>query len=282
MEREQVNESRPEDERFSENIETFDSQSTTSQKLDLSKYKTPELVDRIVEVINLPSSLASVLIWALCLALGMALFCYLISFGGLSIGWIVGLVLFGVLTGGVSGLILGLVRLANRTLENINQVLNIVLDTALMASKDYQGVESGTTTMPTASELSIASYEQVVLPSIEQAALSAFGFLAKPFIWAYKISLNRAVKFMLGKIAYFEKKSVTDQKNEKLKTVLQKASKYNERIQKTLSPVRNFVDSIGKKFRFVIAIPMYLIFFAVLFLSFFGALFIRLLAAFLN
>ncbi len=263
----------------SEPADVISAEKVSPQKLDLSKYRTPELLSRTLDLINVPGAVLSVILFTVGFAILGALAFGLLGIGGIDRVFIIVLVVFGLISGLVSGLFWGIARLVFKTMDNMSEVLRLILETVTHASKDFQDLDTGRAEMPTASELAIASYDQVVLPTVEQAALASFGFLAVPFIWVYKISLNRGVKLMLGQMKRFESKTDTAKSQTKLKSFLQTANKYSDRIEKVVTPVWKFIDSLGKKLRFIVTVPLYAIACGLIGVSMCLAIVIRVIAA---
>jgi len=147
--------------------------------LDLSKYQSGELADRIVEVISIPKAFGGLILTTLLLVVLWFLVVYLL-FANADIAntyWYA-VCAYALTVGVVLGIVLGILRLVSRGIRGIGGVLEIVLEITDQAASDYDALQTGDTRMPTGSELIEQVSDEVVLPAAEKSLSGALGFLA--------------------------------------------------------------------------------------------------------
>lgn len=245
------------------------SNGTPATKLDLSRYRTGGLVGNLVELISVPHALRRVVVvtlyltTAVCFAIGVIFYQATLS----GIGWLV-LCAYSLIAGFGLGILLGFLRVLSRALVSIEELLKITLKITESAADDYANLQSGATRMPSAGELVEQVYEEVLLPTMEEAVSEAFGFIGRPILWLYRRSIGAAVRYVIKKMARF---SMTQEQAvatvEETKQHIETLAKYPEYIRDYTKRAAELVHRVSRKIRFYATLPLYIAFFLCLFMA---------------
>ena len=247
--------------------------------IDFKKYRTPELVRNIVELINIPSS-AFFLIRNVLYVLGFVMSVVGFFSWNLDREWFIGMIIWGVIGGLVTGGLLALARLVFRGLYNISSIVEIFLGTIIHISRDVEEVGDGKSRLPTASELAVGVHEEIMEPCLETAVSEAFWIFGGPIFWAYKISFGRIARYVVRQLKRFDNKDKIRDRQDSVKSYMKGGKTYVQYVKNALEPVHATVEKIGGGFRRIVTFPLYL--FSALALAFTLIVFIaaRIVAAF--
>ena len=170
------------------------------QTLDLSKYKSPELVDTLAGLISIPKTTFKVFLTVLVVApLILVMDLVLFLFSGISwAGWL-GVLAYALTVGVVSGILVGLFLAIRAALGNLESLVLVVLDISRRVSEDYAQVSTGKIKMPGPTELIKQIVTVILVPSLEEAVARSFGLLAKPALWMYRGILGLATRYVIKK-----------------------------------------------------------------------------------
>jgi hypothetical protein len=246
------------------------SEEIPAAKLDLSRYRTSGLVGNVVELISVPHALRRVIVvtlylsTAVCAAIGMIFAQATLS----GVGWLA-LCAYSLIAGFGLGILLGVLRVLSRALASIEELLKITLNITENAADDYAKLQSGAIHIPSAGELVEQVYEEVLLPTIEEAVAEAFGFLGRPILWLYRRSVGAAVRYVIKKMARFtmtQKQAVATV--EETKQHIGTLAKYPEYIRDYTKQAAALVHRVSRKIRFFATLPLYIAFFVCLFMAF--------------
>lgn len=235
-----------------------------SPKLDLSKYKTTELVKQLSEILGLGTALIGVfLITALSVVVFGGGFYWLLK-DHLDQEWLIGVSCWGVFMGLIVGFNLGIARIINRGLKSLASVLKLLLNMVELAANDFEDFQSGKQ-RPTVAELTAAMHSQVIEPCLMVAIKEALGIFAKPVIWFYTSSFGKAVRVITDKISGGESAEEEQLPTEPIVTVtpeqygkvLGTASKYGGIVKTALRPAHFAVSGFGTIFRYAVVLPLY-------------------------
>ena len=231
-------------------------------KLDLSKYQTSELVAQITELISIPSMFGRVILTTFLFALLVVFTCAVIFFySQLSgVGWVLGCA-YALVLGFLFGVLLGVLRAVSKALGNIEAILSLVLTIAKSAAEDYDRLQTGTARMPTGGELVEQVYEEVLLPSLEQAVAGAFWILSRPLLWIYRRTIGRSVRWM---IKWCDQQPLTDEQSQQVRqhaeAGLSAVASYSQTIQQYASTAAQYVAGVGRGIRAYAMRPLYIAF----------------------
>ena len=237
-------------------------------KIDLTKYRTDELIETTIELVGLPRALAELCkqaaIWFV--AFMGVLMLLVIFFDGQPILSVkgMGLIIYGLAAAIITGIWFGVVRLTYGLLNNLGRLLQQILDIVKWAAADVASLRTGEQKLPTAVELTRAVYEQVILPVIETAVAQNFGILGKPLLWGYRATIGRAVRSLTARMSENEELAVVSLTPDELKGVLNQASQYQQRIEQTIDPIQKSLESGTSTFKRVLLLPVLIVFLAAL------------------
>jgi hypothetical protein len=167
------------------------------QTIDFSKYRTDELFEQVSEILN-PGAIAWkifcwVAFWLLVTcAAAVALFAWQVHWS-----WLLVSIPLSMLFGLLGGLLFGVARAIRSAIDRFSQLLSLIMQIVQHVVVDCRDLKTGKQQLPSRSELVYAVYAQVMLPTIEKVVCNRFGFLAKPFFWAYRLTLGRLVRVFI-------------------------------------------------------------------------------------
>lgn len=231
-------------------------------ELDLSRYRSTELVENLTELICVPRSLVLVLLTATVVGFLVVVTCGLVFYLSqvTAMRALVGCA-YALFAGMVLGFLLGLLRIASSALKNIETILRLLLETVRDVAADYQRYSSGAAVMPPAHELVERVYEGVLLPAIEEVVEGVFGILARPVLACYRWTIGGAVKTVLKRT---DRRwlSAERQTQVKLKAMqgLESLSRNAPGIAVYLEFAAELVSGIGRRLRRYAIWPMYAMF----------------------
>ncbi len=231
-------------------------------KIDLAKYRTADLVDRLTDLISVPEALNKIAKTAPVAAVFVVVaYVFVLWYAELTfISWIF-VCIYSVMVGVVLGIVLGFFRVIATAMHSVESILRIVLEISGKAAVDYEQIQAGGVRMPTGYELIEQIYDDVVLPSIEQAVANGFGFLSWPILKAYRMTIGWAVRYFVKRLVRAQMDKEDDQQIEKMSgDALATIAHYSERIQKFASSASDFVGKIGRAIRFYAMLPLYIVF----------------------
>ncbi len=242
--------------------------SKNGSQIDLSKYRTPELIGKLTEILSLGGAFVGLL-----LTLGIVVFLIealliWMVYDHVDQTWLIGIAIWGFLSGVVSGFALGFARLVHGGLKNLASVLELMLNMVEMAAGDFENLKSGQH-RPTVAELTAAMHQQVFEPCLLIVLEKSLGWFAGPVKWFYKSSLGRAVALLLMRLDGADTTVEPDNKGMELtpetyEKTLAVASKYSGLVKAVLRPAHAAVSGFGFVFRWVVVWPLYAFFFSCL------------------
>jgi len=236
-------------------------------KIDLSKYQTSELSEKLVDLLSVPGAFRRIVKTAAFTAILTIVACFLIrEYSDLTLVPLLVVCAYSLVLGALFGLLLGVLRVIATAMTNIESVLKIILAITGKVAGDYEQIQSGKVQLPSGGELVEKVYEGVVFPVIERAISGAFGFLGVPLLWTYNRTIGFAVR-RLVKLVNRINVSRGDEQNltQNVESGMANISKYSETITAYTSKAAELVGSSARKVRFYGMAPMYALF--VLFLA---------------
>ncbi|MBK1790828.1 hypothetical protein [Persicirhabdus sediminis] len=243
--------------------DTATEKSKKAAEIDLTKYQTPELAERLTELISVPQALAKILKVAALIVVLSLVICYFVSSRyQLDLSRQLGVGIYFLIVGAISGLILGLLRVISQALEHIESILIMVLEMSAQVASDYEQLQLGEAELPAGDELIEIVYDKILMPTLERAVASAFGFLASPMIWLYHRSIGVAVRRLVKRAnrassAREQTQGIVDTLGSGVATIAQ----YTLGIKAYLLTASEIARKMGKSLRFYVMLPMYVLFF---------------------
>ncbi len=234
------------------------SKSTQLTKLDLANYRTPELLEQLTSLLNIPQAVRQVLVTSLVLAGVSWIACTLLviyaELSGLS--WLM-VSVYGLAAGCVLGVGLGLIRVVAFGLSNLESVLHLLLHVSQRVASDYEAVQAGESRLPTSTELVSQVYENIFIPLIEKSAKKSFGLLARPLMWIERRSIGWAVRYLERRVEKIQSETLdTPAVERELSTSLETAAGFSERIQNYCDVAGSIVRRASWVVRLVVLTPM--------------------------
>ena len=125
------------------------SKNSDAPRLDLRKYRTTELVDRIGQILGIKNVIGRFLTSQLIIFVLFNVVCFAM-FWTVEPSWLRSslFVVYALVAGIVLGAILGILRIVYDSLTNVDEILAIVLNIATSAAEDVDSVQSGSQRMP--------------------------------------------------------------------------------------------------------------------------------------
>lgn len=242
-------------------------------KLDLKKYRTGELTEQLTELISIPGAVFKVIVTALQVVSAAAgLIIILTFFTDLSgLLWL-GLSLYLLLIALVIGLALGLLRVAYRSLGNIEAILCLIFDIAENVAVDSEQLQSGQVRPPTGSELIAQVFDDVVAPTLQKVLRAAFGLFGWPMYLIYHGTINKGVRMVLKRVEPELSEEQDAAISQGFESGVVGSSKYSQHIKVFTERAAGVVGAIGVGIRSYIMRPVFIVFCVLVFVAFLPAL----------
>ena len=236
--------------------------SSSTSKIDFKKYNTPELATGVAEIVDVRGKLLTAFGM---LFIGFAIFMLLagILFWGKENFLTFGVsIAYSIVAGAVFSLAMAIVYVVNRSLAEMEQLVQLLFSTTNQVGQDVSRISDGTTELPSARELVEGVYGDVLLPTVEQVVAQSLGFLGRPLLFAYRMTLGRVVRTtikMLPDSALVESGESVDSKAQKIVGNLKEISDEKSQILSILTWAQSHLESLGAKAQFLVLLPCYLI-----------------------
>ncbi|MGI9470241.1 MAG: hypothetical protein ACR2NZ_01830, partial [Rubripirellula sp.] len=168
-------------------------------QLDFAKYRTPDLITTIADIVGLPGAVAGIMKWALlCVAVLVIVVAFALKLSGnMTLMWTAIFEIYSAPAGTLIGLTLGMAEFVRRSLTSMTKLVDLLLETSAQVAIDVQRLSAGDTEMPPTRDLVEDVYEQVILVITREVLGSMFGFFGKPVYWLYHVTLNQMVRIAI-------------------------------------------------------------------------------------
>ena len=230
----------------------------SSNRFDLSQYKTPELFEEIAGLLNIKGAFIKVAVGFLIAAIGAAVAIWLIlHYSELTV--VPSLVLCGyaLVVSVVAAVAVSLLRIAIGAMNNIDSILKLVIRLTDQAAADQQKIHSGEMQMLSGPKLSRRIFDEVVSVGIDKVVSSSLGFLATPVKWIYRKTVGVMVNRFLRR-ASVSADSDAGPSQLGLKTVA-KVAAHSDRIKRYTQGASKLVGGTAKVARFFLLGPMFVL-----------------------
>lgn len=180
--------------------------SKSTNKIDFKKYRTPDLVQNISELLNWRGTIgdgfwqASYVTFFSAVSLTgivVVFSCFYFGFDWRLIGIGLSVLVTGVPMAAPGAIFYAIAYLIRRSLDNMFAIVDLLLETTKRVSQDIRNVRSGEAEMPTAKELVKGVYLEIFLPSLEQVVADQLWILAKPALFLYRLTLGRLMRLVI-------------------------------------------------------------------------------------
>ena len=168
-------------------------------ELDFSKYRTPDLIETITEIVGIPGAIRSIVKWTMYGVATLIVMTLLVLYlsGNLTFLWATFFEVYGAPTGAVAGFALGVAEFMRRSLSNMRKLVDLLLSTSIQVAQDVKGLSAGETELPPVRDLVEDVYEQVILVILRQVLGAMFGIIGTPIYWAYHLTMNQLVRITI-------------------------------------------------------------------------------------
>ncbi|MGI9516310.1 MAG: hypothetical protein ACR2NP_04630 [Pirellulaceae bacterium] len=240
---------------------------TDVPQIDFAKYRTPELYESVVNLINVPGRIRLVAGYAFLGAMILAIAGVVLLFlrgGGSSLIVLVPLLVSSFAGGLIAGTVFGIAEVIRRGMGNLLQIVDVLLEITGKIATDMSDVAGGEKQLPPAGQLVREVYRHVMLPVVEQAVSEIFGVFSKPVFFLYRMTLGRLVRVVdrlipEGEASTAEEKEQTGQFASNVQQGLQSVADNELRIVQTLNWVRGKIVSIGGWLKVLVMLPCYVV-----------------------
>ena len=250
-------------------------------KIDFAKYRTPELFDAILELVDWRGIFttglkqAAIACIVIGLSVGAALWAFSHYIQGVTIPVVTAIVLAILcippsLPAAISYAIAYLLR---SSLSNMLLIVELMLETTKNVAKDIESLRSGDTEPPTPRELVQGVYLEIFLPIIEQIIASQLWIFAKPVLFLYRLTFGRLMRIVINLLPDKAMAAVTNTQDliekaenvdmgkivEALDTAKDHIDRGESTIVSTLDWTKEKINSIGGRTKFYVMLPCYII-----------------------
>lgn len=231
-------------------------------RIELSRYKTDELVSRIVEILSIPEAILMVLrttVFAVvCLIAANSLIYTLGDHSRLL--WLFSSV-YAIAIALVLGFGLGLIRVASSFLSRVEGLLQLTLKISRAVSEDSRAVSGGEKRMPSASEIVEHVYEEVIMPTVESVVSKTFGFVGKPLLWLYRRTIGGGVRLLITRI---KTESLTDSERTDIEQdadgLIHDVGENSSSIERAIDGAMGYTSAATGALRKILLKPMRIVF----------------------
>ena len=169
-------------------------------KLDLAKYQTPELADRVGQLLSLPGRLLTV-VASVAGCLLVAWICIPLTFRTrVTDGMLWGLLVYGTVAAITLGLCFGLAIVLNRVLDNLIELFKLSLEVTGQVAQDVAAVQEGRRSFGSKRELFENVHDEVLLPMVERIVHRKSRWLGGITFPFYRRSIGRMMKRVLAAV----------------------------------------------------------------------------------
>ncbi len=221
------------------------------EKIDYAKYHQPQLIDSLDQLLDIRANAKR---FVVCVFLvGVLIFAAIYFLHGQVQAWVWYLLAaWGAAAGLWLGVFAALLDFVNRSFANMTRVVDLLLDLTQQVARDVAAVRTGEAKMPTSQQLIKGTYSEVVLPAVEHVVARQLGFLKRPVLFVYRVTLGRLVRWSIKRLP--EKKS-DESTLENTVTFAQGIADDESAIVSALAYVQGKLQAIGWAARLVVLAP---------------------------
>ena len=233
-----------------------------SGTIDLAKYRSGDLADRVVDLVGVPKAFRRIAkTAALGALLSVVACCLIFHYSQMTAIPLLVVCAYALVMGVVFGVVLAVLGVLATAAKSVDSILRIVFEITGDVAKDYERIQSGSAQLPSGGELVEQVYEGVVLPVMDKAVAGAFGFLSAPLLWIYHRTVGLGIRYVIKRMARSRPSSEEEQKIAVATTGgMAAVAKDSETIRTYTSSAAELVGSVGGKIRFFAMLPLYVAF----------------------
>ncbi len=254
------------------------------EQIDFSKYRTPELVKTISELLSVRDKAGQIALWSAVLCLVVVAGLFVLVMGNVPLLIFVIFVAYSVPMGLFSGIFLGGAEMVRRSVDGLLSIVDLLLEETGIIARDVRDLRTGDQELPPPGVLVDAVYRHLIYPIIEDVVRGSFGFLGRPILWFYRSTLDRLVKMVIRRFvpsSYDDipetnlpagPDGISDEQRDLAVTkgIVEAANTiadHEDRFTVSLNWTRGKVKGIGGWLKLLIVLPFYALFAAVFLLG---------------
>ena len=183
--------------------QTPDNPATISiDEIDFSKYRTKELVERIVDLVGIQENVGRLVIRVVqCVLIGAFIIYALMRIDEQSTFSTMLTMAYGAPASVLFAIALWIVLLIRRSLSTLTRIVDLLLQATVKIATDYRQLSAGEKKLPPMSKLVGAVYEHIFMHAFREVVSSTTGFLGKPIFWVYKMTVDRMLRVVVRSVA---------------------------------------------------------------------------------
>lgn len=235
---------------------------SSESPIELSRYKTDELVSKIAEILSVPEAILTVvrttIIALLCL---LAVNSVVNGLGDSTwLPWLLSSV-YATAIALVLGFGLGLIRVASSLLSRVEALLHLTLETSRAVSEDFRAVSGGEKRMPNATEIVEHVYDEVIMPAVETVVSQTFGIIGKPLLWVYRRTICEGVRFLIKRM---KTESVSEEERadieQETESLIRDVGENASSIERAIDSAMGYTSTVTESLRKILLKPMCVVF----------------------
>jgi len=207
--------------------------------IDLSSWRTDELVDAIVDLLYVPGLLGRIAFGGLLGSAGLTGL-YATVHSDTSWWWV--LLLWTPIAGLILGVVGGAMWVVSRATRNVESILVLTLHVVDSVASDSQRVLAGQARVPVPGALLKQVFDEVLVPSIERAGTRLVGRASRPGVWL----LRKTVGWGIDKLAH------TDHATDEMPA---DPVGYAAKMHEWVGSVQRFCRRFARRARLVVFLP---------------------------
>ena len=230
------------------------------ESIDFKKYKTPELVASLMEVIDLRGKLTLMFLIASGTLVILVTLIGFIFWSKASLPVFFGALAYAVPAGLIAGVAFAIARTVQKSLQEMDQIVERLFSISREMANDVRSLREGNVKMPTARELVQGVYTEVFLAALEEVFAKQLGFIGNPVLFAYKLTLGRMVRLAINALpdralsaSQLDFENDANQISDMITTVADQ----HELSADEFGALRKGIQYVGAKAKFVVMIPCY-------------------------
>ena len=233
------------------------------EQIDFAKYKTPELADQVAEILSISAVLWQIFKWVCVWLLLLLLLGVLLFIGQAHWSLLLGAICLALVFGLMTGITFGAARAIRTGIDRLSNLFCLLLNIVQHVIDDCRDLSTGKQEIPQRADLIRAALSQVLIPTIEKVVSNRLGFLGKPLLWGYRITLGRLVNvFIKTSVDQLPdaKLEQVDRLTETAEQAAQHVSEHHQVVASHVSAGRDKVSGISGFVKTGCSIPLYLLF----------------------
>lgn len=235
---------------------------SSASTIDFKKYRTPELVSSMMDIIDWRNKLVSIFkiaFWALLILLIVSIVLTWTRASDVMFAAVVG---YSFISGTIAALAFAIAWTGQTSLQSMDQVVDLTFKLSQQVADDIRGARAGEIKMPTSRKLVEGVYTNVILATLEETASKSFGFLGRPLLFAYKLSLGRMIRKAISYLpdgAFLEADEEMEERATKIAKSLAGVGELHDKNPNVIASVQKGFQYVGAKAKFLIMLPCYIV-----------------------